>query len=47
MNCDEALKEGIEQPIVESLQKVLGSMIDEGKDFDWICEAILAALCMQ
>lgn len=47
VDCVEALDGDVDQMVQQSLHKVLGPLIGEGKDFDWICKAILSSLCMQ
>jgi SNF2 family DNA or RNA helicase len=44
--CGDALVPDIDHIVRESLYKVLSPLVGEGKDFDWICKAILASLCM-
>lgn len=36
----------MDETVRECLKEILGSVLDEGKDFDWICNAILSSLCM-
>jgi hypothetical protein len=36
-----------DRALQESLRHVLGSVVNAGPDFDWICQAILGSLCMQ
>jgi hypothetical protein len=47
VNCSEALDGEMDDIVQSSLRKVLGPLVGEGKDFDWICKAILTSLCMQ
>lgn len=47
VDCSNALDGDMDQIVRGSLLKVLSPLIGEGKDFDWICKAILASLCMQ
>jgi hypothetical protein len=37
----------IDTELKKKLFNVLGPVVATGKDFDWICQAILGALCMQ
>jgi SNF2 family DNA or RNA helicase len=46
IDCGEALVPDIDHIVRESLHKVLSPLVGEGKDFDWICNAILTSLCM-
>lgn len=47
VNCSEAVDGEMDQIVQSSLHKVLVPLIGTGKDFDWICQAILTSLCMQ
>lgn len=48
VDCGEASDAGNRDAMVQkSLHKVLVPLIGEGKDFDWICNAILTSMCMQ
>jgi len=47
VNCSEAEDENMDEIIQGSLHRVLSPLIGEGKDFDFICKAILTSLCMQ
>eukprot|EP00571_Detonula_confervacea_P013933 CAMPEP_0172304572 /NCGR_PEP_ID=MMETSP1058-20130122/5968_1 /TAXON_ID=83371 /ORGANISM="Detonula confervacea, Strain CCMP 353" /LENGTH=2415 /DNA_ID=CAMNT_0013015859 /DNA_START=210 /DNA_END=7457 /DNA_ORIENTATION=+ len=46
VDCGVALDGDMDQIVQQSLHKVLGPLIGGGKDFDWICKAILTSLCM-
>jgi len=45
INSHESHDNNVEEALKNSLQNMLG-VIGKGPEFDWICEAILAALCM-
>lgn len=47
VDCGEALDGDMDAIVRSTLHKVLGPLIGEGKDFDWVCKAILTSLCMQ
>ena len=47
IECSDTLTGNLDQALRDSLFNVLGSMIEEGPDFDWICQAILTSLCTQ
>jgi len=48
IDCGKALDGDMNVIVHRSLHKVLGPLVGEGegKDFDWICKAILTSLCM-
>lgn len=47
VDCSEALDGDIDEIMKKSLVRVLVPLIGEGRDFEWICKAILTSLCMQ
>lgn len=48
VDCGEALPGDMDAIVQKSLHNVLGSFIgNEGRDFSWICQAILSSLCTQ
>lgn len=43
----QALSEDMDAVVRTTLSKVLVPLIGKGKDFDWVCNAVLTSLCMQ
>ncbi len=46
INCSESLDQDVEQALKNCLQNMLW-VIGKGPEINWICEAMLASLCMQ
>ena len=46
VDCGEALVADMDLIVRGSLHKVLSPLVGDGKDFEWICTAILTSLCM-
>lgn len=46
IDCDKALDGDIDVIVQTSLHKVLRPLIDDKRDYDWICQAVLTSLCM-
>ncbi|KAL7487630.1 hypothetical protein ACHAW6_013214 [Cyclotella cf. meneghiniana] len=46
IDCSEISIDNIDNELRLSLHNVLGSVVETGRDFEWICQAILVALCM-
>ncbi|KAL3787638.1 hypothetical protein HJC23_011786 [Cyclotella cryptica] len=46
IDCGEISIDSIDNEIHRSLHNVLGSVVEAGRDFEWICQAILVSLCM-
>ena len=46
-SIDSTVGNKIDETMKKSLQNVIGPVIATGRDFDWICQAILGSLCMQ
>lgn len=47
IDCNMISNDEIDTELKKKLFNVLGPVVATGKDFDWICQAILGALCMQ
>ena len=47
VNCGDISAGDSDQLIIRRLHKLLIPLVGEGKDFSWICNAILTSLCMQ
>lgn len=46
IDCSKVSAEGMDEVVRESLRDVLEPWVCQGKDFQWICDSVLAALCM-
>ena len=46
IDCSEASVEGMDDIVRKKLREILEPWVSPGKDFQWICDSVLAALCM-
>lgn len=46
IDCSDASAEGMDDIVRKNLREILEPWVCQGKDFQWICDSVLAALCM-
>jgi len=46
IDCSEVSAEGMDEVVRKNLREILEPWVCPGKDFQWICDSVLSALCM-
>jgi len=46
IDCSKVSAENMDEVVRENLREILEPWVCQGKDFQWICDSVLAALCM-